>query len=95
MGIQINVNTILRQDIPGPVEIGQEYPFEKDTLAFFADDIQIWLAQRDWTAVAEIQVTSQQRIDGKTVGTFVVEHVYDEADQALLTGVFRRMYGWE
>jgi len=40
-------------------------------------------------------VTSQQRRDGKTVGTFTVKHVYDDAEQQLLTNVFRRMYGWE
>jgi len=32
----------------------------------------------------EIQVTSQQRRDGKTLGTFTVEHVYDDAEQQLL-----------
>jgi len=95
MGIKINVNTILRYEVPEPLEEGKEYPFEKDGLTLFADDIQTWLTRRDWTALAEIQVTSQQRRDGKTLGTFTVEHVYDDAEQQLLTDVFRRMYGWE
>jgi hypothetical protein len=94
MGIKININTILRYDAPEPLEEGKEYPFEKERLTLFADDIQTWLTRKDWTALAEIQVTSQQRRAGKTTGTFVVEHVYDGTEQQLLTGVFRRMYGW-
>lgn len=94
MGTKINVNTILRQDVSTLPEVGKEYPFEKDSLAFFADDIQVWLTKRDWTAVAEIQITSQQRADGKTSGTYVVKHVYSEDEARRMTEVFTRMYGW-
>lgn len=94
MGFKINVNNILRYEIE-PLKVGEEYPFKKDGLSLLADDIQIWLTKKDWTALAEIQVTSQQRKEGKTTGTFVVMHVYQQDEQQALTAVFRRMYGRE
>ena len=49
-----------------PLEEGRDYSFQKDGLSLLADEIQVWLAATDWTAPAEIRVTSQQRKDGKT-----------------------------
>ncbi|MEO8581767.1 MAG: hypothetical protein ABI425_04325 [Patescibacteria group bacterium] len=94
MGFKINVNNILRYDIDVPVE-GKEYSFEKEELSLLADDIQIWLTKKDWTALAEILVTSQTRKDGKTVGTFIVKHLYSDNESQGLTDIFRRMYGWK
>ncbi len=94
MGFVINVNNILRSDIGGQLQVGQEYSFAKE-LSVLADDIQIWLTQKDWTAVAEIQIIEQTRRDGKTVGKFIVKHVYTPEEAAPLTAIFRRMYGWE
>ena len=54
MGIEINVNLILRQEVTEPFEVGGEYTFAKDELTIVADDIQTWLTQKDWTALAEI-----------------------------------------
>ena len=95
MGFKINVNTILRQDVTEPLEMGKEYSFVKEELSVLADDIQIWLTKQDWTVLADIQVTSQQRKDGKTSGTFVVKHLYEGDEQRVLTEIFRRMYGWK
>lgn len=94
MGFKINVNNIIRQDFEEELVVGKEYAFEKSGLNIIADDIQIWLTKKDWTALAEIMVTSQTRKDGKTVGTFVVKYVYEGEEQKALTEVFRRMYGW-
>jgi len=95
MGFKINVNNILRHEISEPLVEGKEYRFEKDELSLLADDIQIWLTKKDWTALAEIQVTSQERKDRKTTGTFVVKHIYEGDEQQALTAIFRRMYGWK
>lgn len=95
MGFLLNVNSIIRQDLTEPLQVGQEYPFSKDGLVVAADDIQIWLTKKDWTALAEIQVVSQTRSNNKTVGRFVIKHVYEGVEQRLMTDVFRRMYGWQ
>ncbi|MBW7943964.1 hypothetical protein H3C70_01030 [Patescibacteria group bacterium] len=94
MGFKININNILRSDFDGPLQEGTEYSFQKE-LSVMADDIQIWLTKKDWTAVAEIQITSQTRKDDKTIGTFVVKYLYSPEESAALTKIFRRMYGWE
>jgi hypothetical protein len=91
MGFKVNVNFILRQDIPEPVVVGKEYPFEKEGLSLLADELPLWLAAKDWTALADIQITSQQRKDGKTTGTFVVKHAYQDDEQAVLTAILQRM----
>jgi hypothetical protein len=95
MGFKINVNTILRYDIGEELHVGQEYRFEKDELSLLADDIQIWLASKDWTARAEIKVLSQTRKNDMTTGTFVVRHLYQGETQRSMTAIFRRMYGWD
>jgi hypothetical protein len=95
MGFKLNINNILRQDMEEQLEVGKEYPFEKSELTIIADDIQIWLTKKDWTVLADIQITSQTRSDGKTSGTYVVKHIYEEEEQKALTNIFRRMYGWE
>ena len=94
MGFKLSINNILRSEVAGELRVGQEYAFSKE-LSVLADDIQIWLTKRDWTAVAEIQITSQTRSNGRTVGQFVVKHVYTPEESAVLTAVFRRMYGWD
>ena len=94
MGFKINVNNILRYELETTLEIGKEYSFAKEELSILADDIQIWLTKKDWTVLAEIQVTSQTRKGGKTVGTFVVKYVYSDEESKHLTAIFRRMYGW-
>lgn len=95
MGFKINANVILRQDINEQLEVGKEYTFKKDSSNVLADDIEIWLAKNDWTALAEIQITSQTRTQNMTSGSFVVKYLYDSEEQETLTGIFRRMYGWE
>lgn len=95
MGFTINANCILRYEISEPLEVGKEYSFEKDGLNLIADDIQIWLARKDWTALADIQITSQQRKDNKTTGTFIIKYLYQNEEQRVLTAIFRRMYGWQ
>lgn len=95
MGFKLNINNILRQEMSEPLEVGKEYQFEKSELTIIADDIQIWLTKKDWTVLADIQITSQTRSNGKTSGTFVVKHIYEGEEQKTLTDIFRRMYGWE
>ena len=94
MGLKLNINNILRQNIKEKLKVGKEYPFEKEGLHVIADDIQIWLTKKDWTVLADIQVTSQQRKGDKTTGKYVVKHVYSGEEQKALTKIFRRMYGW-
>ena len=89
----MNVNWILRQDFIKPLKEGKEYSFEKD-LCILGDDIQIWLTKKDWTPLAEIQITSQTRENGKTKGTFRVEHLCTDSEQKTLKKIFIRMYGW-
>ena len=69
MGFKLNVNNILRQDVEEKLEVSKEYKFEKAGLVIIADDIQIWLTKKDWTVLADIQITSQKRENNKTVGT--------------------------
>lgn len=95
MGFKLNINNILRQDISEKLEVGKEYSFEKGELTIIADDIQIWLTKKDWTVLADIQITSQERKDNKTVGTYEVKYIYEGEEQKTLTNIFRRMYGWE
>lgn len=95
MGFKLNINNILRQDIKELLEVGKQYPFEKSELTILADDIQIWLTKKDWTVLADIQVISQTRKNGKTTGAFVVKYIYKGEEQQNLTKIFRRMYGWE
>lgn len=95
MGFKLNANVILRQDINELLEVGKEYASKKGSSNVLADDIEIWLAKNDWTALAEIQITSQTRTQNMTSGTFVVKYIYDSEEQETLTGIFRRMYGWD
>lgn len=95
MGFKLNINNILRSDDYGTLEIGKEYDFKKESLSLLADDIQIWLTKKDWTPLADIQVTSQTREGDQTVGKFVVKHVYESQEKTTLKEVFRRMYGWK
>ena len=46
----------------------------------------------DWTALAEILVRSQTRTPQGVTRTFEVTHVYDDAEQAPITEMLRRMY---
>jgi hypothetical protein len=95
MGFKLSINFIIRQDIKEELSVGKEYKFSKDKPCIIVDDIPIFLAQKDWTALADIQVTSQERKGGKTSGTFVVKHIYKGDEQKTLTNIFRRMYGWD
>jgi hypothetical protein len=91
MGFKINVNNILRYEPTEKLEVGKEFTFEKGELCLLADDIQIWLTKKDWTVLADIQVVSQTRRQEKTIGKFIVKHLYEGDEQAKLTAIFRRM----
>lgn len=90
--MKLNLNVIIRQDINEKLQIGNEYPFSKDSLCVLADEMAIWLADKNWNAIAEIMVTSQQRKSGTTSGTFKVLYLYQKEEQEHLTKIFRRMY---
>jgi uncharacterized protein (DUF952 family) len=92
MGFHIEINSILRSDETYSLEREKEYPFRKDGSRIFFDDIPIWLTKGDWTALAEIRVTSQSRTPAGVEGAFRVLHVYDGEEQKALTFIFRRMY---
>lgn len=94
MGFKLNINNILRQNIKKSLEIGKEYSFEKEGSNLIADDIQIWLTRKNWTPLADIQVTSQTREDNKTKGRYVVKYIYSNEEQQMLKKIFKRMYGW-
>ncbi len=95
MGLKLNINFILRTDAFDDVNlvVGQEYKFEKPGLHLISDTLQIWLTKKDWTVLADIQVTSLTRANDLTSGTFVVKHVYTGNEQKTVTEMFRRMYG--
>ena len=94
MGFSLNINNILRVDSFNTLEIGKEYPFEKDGLHILADGIQIWLTKKDWAPLAEILITSQTRANGKTNGTFIIKYLYNKEEQISLFQILKRMYGW-
>jgi hypothetical protein len=94
MGFKLEINGILRSDEYTSLVEGQEYPFHKDGSRLFFDDIAIWLTKNDWTALAEIKVTTQTRTETGVEGSFKVLHIYSSAEQATITNIFKRMYGW-
>lgn len=94
MGFHVEVNNILRSDEPVSVEEGQSYEFRKTGSRIFFDDIPIWLTRMDWTAVAEVQLTSQTRSVTEIHGTYRVLHAYAGDEQAALTAILRRMYSF-
>lgn len=94
MGFHVELNNILRSDEPAIVKEQENYAFRKTGSRVFFDDIPIWLTHMDWTAVAEIQITSQTRSATEVRGTYRVLHVYSVESQAMLTAVFRRMYSF-
>ena len=66
MGFHIEINSILRSDEPYALERGRVHPFGKDGSRIFFDDIPIWLAKGDWTALAEIRVLTQSRTPARS-----------------------------
>jgi uncharacterized protein (DUF952 family) len=92
MGFPIEIRSILRSDEPYLLERGRVHPFGEDGSRIFLDDIPIWLAKVDWTALAEIRVLTQSRTPARVEGTFRVLHVYEGEAQRALTTIFRRMY---
>jgi uncharacterized protein (DUF952 family) len=92
MGFHVEINSILRSDEAYSLERGKEHPFRKEGSRIFFDDIPIWLAKGDWTALAEVRVTAQSRTPAGVEGTFRVLHVYEGEEQKALTIIFRRMY---
>jgi len=93
MGIQLNINTILRSDEDYDLKIGGEYDFSKEGNHVLTDNMPIWLTKKDWTALAEVDVLSQTRGKDRTTAKFKVRHIYSEEEQKTLTEIFRRMYG--
>lgn len=92
MGFHVEINSILRSDDDFDLSKNAVNHFAKDGSRVFFDDIPIWLTRSDWTALAEIQVTTQTRTDAAMTGQFTVLHVYDAGEQKVMTDVFRRMY---
>jgi uncharacterized protein (DUF952 family) len=92
MGFTAEFNSIIRSDDYPTLQKGASYPFTKTGSRIMFDNIPIWLTKNDWTALAEIRVTTQTRTPQQVSGQFLVEHIYDPAEQAGLTAMFRRMY---
>jgi uncharacterized protein (DUF952 family) len=92
MSFPLETNSILRSDEAYSLERGKEHPFHKEGSPIFSDDVPIWLARSDWTALAEVRITAQGRIPDGVEGTFHVLHVYVGEEQRALTVIFRRMY---
>lgn len=97
MGFKIEINSIIRTDqIPDKLSAGDEYFFEMEKSRVYFDDIPIWLVKKDWTAVAEVQIVSQQRKSGFfKSGKYRVLYVYKSRESEALTKIFKRMYGWK
>lgn len=92
MGFHVEINSILRSDDYGELEVGRIYPFRKSGSRVFFDDIPVWLTRSDWTALAEIQILNQSRTPGELKGEFRVLHTYADKQQRQVTQMFRRMY---
>ena len=92
MGFYVEINSILRSDDYPELKVGEIRAFKKTGSRVFFDDIPVWLTRSDWTALAEIHVRSQTRVDGNLKGDFEVLHVYSGSSQQELTRIFRRMY---
>ena len=92
MGFHVEINSILRSDNYPELKVGEIRAFKKTGSRVFFDDIPVWLTRSDWTALAEIHVRSQTRVDGNLKGDFEVLHVYSGSAQQELTRIFRRMY---
>ncbi len=94
MGFNLHINTILRIDSQDTLSEGDVRSFEKDSMHYLVDDMPIWLASKEWTALAEIKILNQSREDGKTTGSYEILHVYSGSEQVLASEMFKRMYGW-
>jgi len=92
MGFHVEINSILRVSEAYPLKKGDSFTFKKAGSRVFFDSLPIWLVAQDWTALAEIQVVEQSKTPSETSGEFIVRHVYSPEEQALMTGVFRRLY---
>jgi len=92
MGFKVEINSILRSDEYPTIERGKEYSFSKKGSRVFFDSIPVWLTKKDWTAQAEISITSQTLKNNTLTGTFRVDYIYDDAEQAAVTVMFVRMY---
>lgn len=92
MGFHVEINSILRSDDYPNLQVGEAYPFKKNGSRVFFDDIPVWLTQSDWTALAEIQVTTQTRNPAEVKGEFRVLYLYSGKEQQRVTEMFRRMY---
>lgn len=95
MGFKVEFNSIVRIDVPERIEPGKEYEFENQGSRVYFDDIPIWLLKKDWTAVAEIQITHQERHEGNVKGRYKVLYMYSPQESDFLTRMFKRMYGWQ
>ncbi len=95
MGFKVEFNSIIRIDAPENLVAGQEYDFKNEGSRVYFDDIPIWLLKKDWTAVAEVKVVNQTRLDGRIRARYKVLYIYNQEESETLTTMFRRMYGWK
>ena len=95
MGFKVEFNSIVRIDVPTDLKVGGEYSFKNEGSRVYFDDIPIWLVKKDWTAVAEIKITSQERKNGRIKGDYKVLYIYSPEESSELTKIFKRMYGWK
>jgi uncharacterized protein (DUF952 family) len=95
MGFRLQPSAILRSDEPCVLERGKEHAFHTAGSRIFFEDVPIWHAKDDWTALAEIRVLSQSLTPDSVMGTFRVLHVYEGEEQLVQTAAFRRMFANE
>lgn len=93
MGFKTDINSILRSDDYPTLERGAHYNFTKQGRGVFVDNISVWLTKNDWTALAEITITSQVIENEVLIGTFRVDYIYESGEQQSITNMFIRMYG--
>lgn len=92
MGFKVEFNSIVRVDVPDGIKTGAEYSFENEGSRVYFDGIPIWLVKKDWTAIGEVQVTSQQRKNGNITGTYKVLYLYSKEESDFVTKMLKRMY---
>ena len=71
---------------------GQVVDFCQPASELFDDNLQLWLVDENWQALAEVSVMGQQLCDGKVSGSIRVDYIYDQQEQALISKMLVRMY---
>lgn len=71
---------------------GQLLDFEQAAQGLFEGDVQLWLVDDNWQALAEVSVMTQQICGEHVTGKLRIDYIYEEQEQALISQMLVRMY---